>query len=85
MRIALRGADGQVRVRTRLCWADTPSVAAVLEALLRRAAQARRGGLELLVEQAPADLVPLLGLAGLDEVLPGRWPGDGRSVGERGG
>lgn len=69
LRVALRAADGQVCARTRLCWADTPSSAAVLEVLLRRAAQARRLALTLVLEQAPAGVATLIALAGLDEML----------------
>lgn len=69
LRVALRGADGQVRVRSRLCWADTPSSATVLSVLLRRTAEAKHRDLTLVVEQAPAELCPLLLLTGLADVL----------------
>jgi hypothetical protein len=67
LRIALRAPCGQVLTRTRLCWADTPSSAAVLEALLRRVSEARRRGLTLVVEEGPAELGSLLELAGVTE------------------
>jgi hypothetical protein len=69
LRVAQRACDGQVRVRTRIRWADTPSSAAVLEALLRRAVDARRHGLTLVVEDAPAELAPLMALVGLEAAL----------------
>jgi hypothetical protein len=65
VRVALRATDGQVRARTRLCWAQTPSAVAVLDVLLRRVMQARRGGLALVVEGAPAELASLLALTGV--------------------
>jgi hypothetical protein len=79
LRVALRAEDGQVHARTRLCWADMPSAAAVLEVLARRAACARRSGLRLAVEQAPAELGPLLALTGFSG-CPERSEEDGPIV-----
>ena len=69
LRVALRAADGQVHVRTRLCWAEIPSSATVLDVLLRRTAEAKRQGLTLVVEQAPAELCPLMLMTGLGDLL----------------
>jgi hypothetical protein len=66
LRVTLRDPDGRVCARTRLCWAETPTAAAVLATLAARAAGARRRGLELVVQHPPYGLAPLLGLAGLD-------------------
>jgi len=71
LRVALRAEDGRVHARTRLCWARTPSSATVLDVLARRAVGARRRGLTLVVEQAPAQLRGLLSIAGLDGAVPG--------------
>ena len=69
LRVALRAADGQVHARTRLCWAEMPSSATVLNVLLRRTAEAKRQGQTLVVEQAPAELCPLMLMTGLGGLL----------------
>jgi hypothetical protein len=68
VRVSLRGPDGQARARIRLCWSAPPSAAAVLDALVCRAARAHREGLRVVVESAPAEVIAVLGLAGLGGV-----------------
>lgn len=75
LRVAALAGDGRVCARTHLCWARAPSSAALLDTLLRRALQARRRGLTLVVEEAPDALGPLLALAGIGEVLVGDHEG----------
>ncbi len=67
--MALRAPDGSVRVRTRLCWAHQPRAAEVFEVLAARVRDARRRGLRVYVEAAPADVLAMIGYVGLGHCM----------------
>lgn len=82
--MALRAPDGSVRARTRLCWARQPRAAEVFEVLAARVRDARRQGLRVYVEAAPADVLAAIGYAGLGDclVIQGSAIIDGSAAGE---
>jgi hypothetical protein len=65
LRLSLSAPDGSVLARTRLCWAASPSAAALVDAVARRARDARRCGLSVRVESASAAVVTVLEAAGI--------------------
>ena len=65
VRVSLRAADGVVAERIRLRWDQQPSAAAVVNTLTRLALKVKARGHELGIDQAPGELIALLGLTGL--------------------
>ena len=65
VRVSLRHPGGEIVERERLCWSVQPSAQDVLRVVAGRALTARRRGLRLAVDDAPAELSTLMAALGL--------------------